>query len=201
MHGAGSDPCPAHPPYDCHTCILAQGRADQRRRAPSCDETSHFSAHRSRLVCRLRRRAPATQRLAPAPCLNFLLSFMSSTNSHGSATTIEQILRPGCKRLSGPPLPPNGTPTPTPSLESLNERLERLAFGERAGDQPPLVTYTATPTAHGDVVKATPEFIAWMGRKVPGYGGQGARSVSVPRGASQGEGEKRSPLAHFLQSP
>lgn len=111
-------------------------------------------------------------------------------NSHGSATSIAQILRPGCNRFSGPPLPPNGTPTPTPSLENLNERLERLAFGERAGDQPPLVAYTTTPGSHGDVVKATPEFISWMGRKVPGYGSEGACRRAVPGGASPGEGRE-----------
>jgi hypothetical protein len=36
---------------------------------------------------------------------------------------------------------------------------------------------------------------------VPGYGSEGACRRAVPAGASQGEGEKRSPLAHFLQSP
>ena len=87
---------------------------------------------------------------------------------HGNAT-----YRPkDCSRFTGAPLPPNGTPTPTNSLENLNERLERLAFGRRPEgfNAPPLETYTTTTTEHGDVVSATPEYIRWFLRAYPGAG-------------------------------
>ena len=56
---------------------------------------------------------------------------------------------------------------PTASLEKLNERLERLAFGERPSGGPPLETYTTTPSTHGDVVRATPEYVGWFRRTYP----------------------------------
>ena len=93
-------------------------------------------------------------------------------------------------RIAGPCLPPNGTPTPTTSLEKLNERLERLAFGGRpeGHDAPPLETYTTTPTAHGDVVRATQEFVRWFHRTYPAAGPEDRARVSAPGPDPQGYG-------------
>ena len=104
----------------------------------------------------------------------------------------------GTHRLEGPALPPNGTLTPTSSLEKLNERLERLAFGGRpeGHDAPPLETYTTTPTEHGDVVRATQEYVRWFHRTYPAAGPENRVSQPTPRPSSEGVGRK-APLDHF----
>ena len=102
-----------------------------------------------------------------------------------------------CRRYEGPPLPPHGSLTATPSLERLNERLERLAFGGRPDGHhaPPLETYTVTPTENGDVVRATPEYIRWFRRTYPAAGPEDRVSQPTPRPAPEGVGrEKASPL-------
>ena len=115
---------------------------------------------------------------------------------HGSATYKPK----GCSRFTGAPLPPNGTPTPTSSLENLNERLERLAFGRRPEgfNSPPLETYTTTTTENGDVVRATPEYIRWFLRAYPAAGPENrlSRASSGPPIERVG-GKEKSPLSHF----
>ena len=93
-------------------------------------------------------------------------------------------------RYDGPALPPNGTPTPTSSLENIHERLERLAFGRRPEgfNAPPLETYTTTPTEHGDVVRATEEYVRWFRRTYPAAGPEDRARVPSPRPPSEGEG-------------
>ena len=54
--------------------------------------------------------------------------------------------------------------------DDLLERLARLATTEPPAGRPPLETYTTTPTAHGDVFSATPEFRAWLRSRYRGYG-------------------------------
>ena len=118
---------------------------------------------------------------------------------HGNATYKPK----DCTRFTGAPLPPNGTPTPTHSLENLNERLERLAFGGRleGSNTPPLETYTTTTTEHGDVVHATPEYIRWFLRTYPTAGPENRLSRATPRPDPERVGGKeKSPLSHF-QAP
>ena len=105
---------------------------------------------------------------------------------HGSATYKPN----GCSRYTGAPLPPNGTPTPTHSLENLNERLERLAFGRRPEgfNSPPLETYTSTTTENGDVVCATPEYIRWFLRAYPGAGPENRLGRAPSRSPAPGLG-------------
>ena len=118
--------------------------------------------------------------------------------AHGSATYKPN----GCSRYTGPPLPPNGTPTPTHSLETLNERLERLAFGRRPEgfNSPPLETYSTTTTENGDVVRATPEYIRWFLRTYPAAGPENRLSRASSRPDPEGMGGA-SKLAHFLEAP
>ena len=52
----------------------------------------------------------------------------------------------------------------------LDERLIQLAFAERGADAPPLDLYGTEAGPHGDVVRATPEFVTYMRRAFPGYG-------------------------------
>ena len=117
---------------------------------------------------------------------------------HGNAT-----YRPkDCSRYIGAPLPPNGTLTPTVSLEKLNERLERLAFGRRPEGQnaPPLETYTTTATEHGDVVRATPEYIRWFLRAYPAAGPENRLSRAAPGPSIEGMGGA-SKLDKFFKAP
>ena len=105
-----------------------------------------------------------------------------------------------CSRYTGAPLPPNGTPIPTRSLENLSERLERLAFGGRPEgyNAPPLETYTTTTTENGDVVRATPEYIRWFLRAYPAAGPENRLSRAPSRPDPEGMGgEEKSPLSHF----
>ena len=109
--------------------------------------------------------------------------------THGSA-----YYRPaGTHRYDGPALPPNGTPTPISSLERLNERLERLAFGGRpqGHDAPPLETYTTTATEHGDVVRATQEYVRWFHRTYPAAGPEDRTCIPAPRPTPQGVGGEK----------
>lgn len=81
----------------------------------------------------------------------------------------------GTNRYDGPALPPNGTPTPTSSLEKLNERLERLAFPTApvaGAERAPLETYTVTTAEHGDVYRATDEYVRWFRSRYPAAGGE-----------------------------
>ena len=106
----------------------------------------------------------------------------------------------GTHRLDGPALPPNGTPTRTSSLERLNERLEALAFREHLGGQdgPPLETYTVAPTEHGDVCRATPEYVRWFHRTYPAAGPEDRARMPAPRPSLKGDGgEKGSKLDRF----
>ena len=96
----------------------------------------------------------------------------------------------GTRRLEGPALPPSGRPDVIPSLEGLNERLERLAFGRRpeGHDAPPLEAYTTTPTEHGDLVRATPEYVRWFQRTYPAAGPEDRVSQPAPGSAPEGYG-------------
>ena len=126
-----------------------------------------------------------------------MTSVLTNPSTAGSLSGLERLqletpsYRPkGVNRLDGPALPPNGTPTATHSLERLNERLERLAFGRRpeGHDAPPLETYTTTPTEHGDVVRATPEYVRWFHRTYPAAGPEDRARLPAPRPSSEGYG-------------
>jgi len=105
---------------------------------------------------------------------------------HGSSTYKPK----GCSRFTGAPLPPNGTPTPTHSLENLSERLERLAFGAKpeGHNAPPLETYTTTTSEHGDVYRATDEYVRWFHAAYPKAGGADRTRRIAPRLPTKGVG-------------
>ena len=112
----------------------------------------------------------------------------ASTATHKSGPLSAPSLYQGCKRLSGPPLPPAGTPTATHSLERLNERLEHLAFAPRAEGGPPLVTYTTSLIEHGDLVRATEAYVEWFRRTYPAAGRADSARVPAPGAPNQGAG-------------
>ena len=96
----------------------------------------------------------------------------------------------GCRRYTGATLPPHGIPTPTASLENINERLERLAFGPRPGGgiTPPLETYTVASGPYGDVVSATDEYRRWFQSRYPNARGGDPVQRGVPSTAPEGVG-------------
>lgn len=145
----------------------------------------------------MRRRAPPSSHLEEVCRLSSHGSGGVSTAALKSGPLSAPSLYQGCKRLSGPPLPPAGTPTPTSSLERLNERLEHLAFSPRPEGGPPLVTYTTTPSEHGDVVRATEAYVEWFRRTYPAAGRADSARVQAPGPAAQGEGRKSACLEHF----
>ena len=104
-------------------------------------------------------------------------------------------LRKDSERLAGPPLPPGGTPTPTASLENLNERLERLAFPPAptpGAERCPLETYTVTSEPNGDVYRATDEYIRWFRSRYPSArGGDRVQRPGSGGTAQEAGGSKR----------
>ena len=113
--------------------------------------------------------------------LNSHFSTDDSTSLPGSKEGADALLlgsstyKPkGCSRYTGAALPPDGTPTPRHSLENLSERLEHLAFGAKpvGHNAPPLETYSVTTSEHGDVYRATDEYVRWFLSSYPKAGGE-----------------------------
>ena len=75
-------------------------------------------------------------------------------------------------------------------IDDLLARLEYLAFAPRLDgqDRPPLVTYTTTPTAHGDVVSATQDYREWFLRAYPAARRKDLACVSASCPTHQGLG-------------
>ena len=152
---------------------------------------------------------PSVHGLGGACRLNSHFSTDDSTSFPGSRDGADALLlgsstyKPkGCSRYTGAALPPDGTPTPSVSLERLNERLERLAFGARpdGSNAPPLETYTVTTTENGDVYHATDEYIRWFQRAYPAAGGTDRLSRATPRPPAEGNGGENK-LSHFFKAP
>ncbi len=99
-----------------------------------------------------------------------------------------------CQRIAGPPLPP---PAQTEALRNegpvpyLLERLERLAYGERAsgGNPPPVETYRTEPGASGDVYRATSGYLRWYSSQ---YGVE-VDQVQTPRSPVVVPAEEQTP--------
>ena len=89
----------------------------------------------------------------------------TSSESGASAATIPSGGTPAVGASSSSGLTAVGK-----GLEDLDDRLIHLAHAERGADAPPIDLYRTTPTEHGELVTATPEFVAYMRRKFPGYG-------------------------------
>ena len=68
----------------------------------------------------------------------------------------------------------------TSLLAGIDDRLIHLAHAERGADAPPIDLYRTTATEHGELVTATPEFVAYMRRKFSGYGVGVHGSLSAP---------------------
>ena len=72
---------------------------------------------------------------------------------------------------------------PIHGIRHLDERLERLAFPTEAAcaeGRAPLETYTVTSSEFGDVYRATDAYVAWLGSRIPGYGGSNRITRASP---------------------
>ena len=88
---------------------------------------------------------------------------------------------------------PVGTQTSKYSLESANERAKHIwpdVCGLDGQKRPPVETYTCTTTQHGDVVRATPEYVRWFRRTYPAAGPEDRARVSPLSSPFGGLGEK-----------
>ena len=126
-----------------------------------------------------------------------MTSAPTKPSTAGSLSGLEKLqletpsYRPrGTNRYDGPALPPNGRPDTVQGLEKLDERLIRLAFGGRpeGHNAPPLETYTTTASEHGDVVRATEEYVRWFRRTYPAAGSEDRVSRPAPSPSVEGEG-------------
>jgi hypothetical protein len=81
----------------------------------------------------------------------------------------------------------------TSLLEGIDDRLIHLAHAERPEGGPPLDVYRTTPSEHGDVVTATPEFVAYMRRTFPGYGVGVHSALPAPGRQDPGVGASKRP--------
>ena len=72
--------------------------------------------------------------------------------------------------------------------DDLLERLAKLATTPRGPDSSPLSTYTTTTGEHGEVYKASREYVDYLRRKIPGYGVEGSIGRPTPSCTAGGEG-------------
>lgn len=87
----------------------------------------------------------------------------------------------------------NGTPGSV-AINDFAGRLERLAFPTApvaGAGRAPLEAYTVTPTEHGDVVRATDEYVRWFRSRYPKAGGEDRVSRGGASGAPQDVGGKK----------
>ena len=82
----------------------------------------------------------------------------------------------------------NGLKKISDEQSDLFERLARLATTEPPAGRPPLETYTTTPTAHGDIFRATHEFRSWIRSRYRGYGVGDYAAVQAPGPAPKAVG-------------
>jgi hypothetical protein len=124
--------------------------------------------------------SPASLGLTPELVARFIAAQerlkKTSTESGASAATTPSGGTPAVGVSSSSGLTAVGK-----GLEDLDDRLIHLAHAERGDDAPPIDLYRTTPTEHGEVVTATPEFVAYMRRKFPGYGVGVHGSLPAPR--------------------
>ena len=75
-------------------------------------------------------------------------------------------------------------------IDDLYPRLLHLQqqCGVERPDRPPLVTYTTEVSTHGDVVRATPDYVQWFLRTYPRAGREDCARLSAPGPAPQGVG-------------
>ena len=153
---------------------------------------------RIRLVSRPRPGAPSASLFrGEASCLS---SPQTSPVGESSPAAVLAAARKRCG-LSTTATSPSQTLSSSliPSGASIEDRLTALGaicegYGSRPPtppegyNRPPLVTYTTTPTEHGDVVRATSDYVRWYLQQYPKAGGKDSARVIAHRSSPQGDG-------------
>ena len=115
----------------------------------------------------------------------FLNTSTAATNGTSTTSTTSGVTGLGAKPASTLSI---GT---TRSInDEFLERLAKLATTPRGPDSAPLTTYTTTSTEHGEIYKASREYVDWLRRKVPGYGVESSVSRPTPHRSTGGEGKE-----------
>ncbi len=70
----------------------------------------------------------------------------------------------------------------------MANRLEHLAFAPRPEGGPPLETYTTKTSEHGEIYRATSDYVRWMRSHHPGYGSGSNSEVPAPSRPPKGDG-------------
>ena len=109
----------------------------------------------------------------------------SNASTNGTPTTSTTN---GATDLGASPVPITSTGLTRFTSDDLLERLAKLATTPRGPDTAPLTTYTTSSTEHGEVYKATREYVDYLRRKVPGYGVEGSVGRPTPSCTTGGEG-------------
>lgn len=82
--------------------------------------------------------------------------------------------------------------------DDILARILRLAEQEAVDtiDRPPVDSYTVAAGPHGDIYRATDEWVAWMRRRTPGYGGDHRGQRPPTRRTPSEEGTEDPPRHH-----
>ena len=115
--------------------------------------------------------------------LRFLSTSPVSTNGTTTGLTTNGATGPGAS-----PVRTTSTGLTRFTSDDLLERLAKLATTPRGPDSAPLTTYSTTTGEHGEVYKASREYVDWLRRKVPGYGVEGSIGRPTPNRTTGGEG-------------
>ena len=88
----------------------------------------------------------------------------------------------------------NGLTAVGGASDDLFERLARLATTEPPEGRPPLEAYATTPTAHGDVYRATHAYRDWLRSRYRGYGVGDHAAVPIARSVAETLGGAPAPV-------
>ena len=110
----------------------------------------------------------------------------SNASTSGTPTTSKTT---GATELEASPAPTTSTGLTRCIDDSMANRLEHLAFAPRPEGGPPLETYSTTTTEHGEVYRATADYVRWMRSRYPGYGTGSHSEVTAPSRPIEGAGK------------
>ena len=113
--------------------------------------------------------------------------FIDTTSASTNGTATGQTTS-GVTGLGAKPVPTSSIGMTRCTDEWYTAKCEELKATPRGSDSAPLTTYTTTSTEHGEVYKASREYVDWLRRKVPGYGVESEVCRPAPGGTTGGEG-------------
>ena len=112
----------------------------------------------------------------------------SATSSALTSGTLTTSTTSGATGPGASPAPTTSTGLTRFTSDDLLERLATLATTPRGPNSAPLQTYTTTTGEHGEVYKASREYVDWLRRQIPGYGVEGEVRSAASSCTARGEG-------------